>query len=55
MALILQAPSNEELSRILGAIPEWPFPKVDVTPLDNFKERLTQVRETLERLKAASK
>jgi len=54
-ALIVEAASNEELSRILSSIPEWPFLEVDVTPLDSFEERLAQVRETLERLKAASK
>jgi muconolactone D-isomerase len=55
MALILEAASNDELSRILSGIPEWPFLEVDVTPLESFEERLAQVRETLERLKAASK
>ena len=54
-ALIVEAASNEELSRILSGIPEWPFLEVDVTPLDSFEERLAQVRETLARLKAASK
>ena len=53
MVLIVEAASNEELSRLLSGIPEWPLLKVDVTPLDSFKERLSQVSETVERLKAA--
>ena len=53
MAVILEAASNEELSRILEGIPEWPLLTVDVTPLDSFQERLAHVRETLERFKAA--
>jgi muconolactone D-isomerase len=54
-ALIVEAASNEELSQVLGSIPEWPFLEVDVTPLDSFEERLAQVRESLKHLKAASK
>jgi len=54
-ALIVDAASNEELSQLLGSIPEWPLLKVDVTPLDSFKERLAQVRQDLERMKAALK
>ena len=55
MAFIMEATSNEELSRLLGTIPEWPLLKVDVTPLDSFEERLTDVRQDLERLKATLK
>jgi muconolactone delta-isomerase len=54
-AFILEAASNEELTRLLGSIPEWPLLKVDVTPLDSFEERLTEIRRDLDRLKAASK
>ena len=54
-AIIMEAASNEELSRLLSSIPEWPLLKVDVTPLDSFKERLSQVRESLERLKVVLK
>ena len=55
MALILEASSNEELSHLLMGIPEWPFLKVDVTPLESFGERLAQVRQSLKGLKAALK
>ena len=55
MALILEAASNEELSHLLMGIPEWPFLKVDVTPLESFAERLAQIRQSLEGLKAALK
>ena len=54
-AFIMEAASNEELSRLLMGIPEWPFLKVDVTPLESFGERLAQTREGLERLKATLK
>ena len=55
MVFILESASNEELSKLLGTIPEWPFLKVDVTPLESFGERLDQVRETLERIKETIK
>jgi len=54
-AVIMEAKSNEELTRLLGSIPEWPLLKVDVTPLDSFEERLAEVRQDLERLKATLK
>ncbi len=53
--LIVDAASDDELSRILGGILEWPLLKAGVTPLDSFEEWLRQVRESLERVKAASK
>jgi muconolactone delta-isomerase len=52
-ALIVEAASNEELSRLLMSIPEWPFLKVDVTPLESFGGRQAQHRQMLEGLKAA--
>jgi hypothetical protein len=55
MVLIVDAASDDELSRILGGIPEWPMLKVGVTPLDSFEEWLGQVCESVERVKAASK
>ena len=54
-AVIMEAASNQELSRLLSGIPEWPLLKVDVTPLDSFEERLTHVREQLKGFKSASK
>jgi len=55
MAFIAEAASNEELTQLLGSIPEWPLLKVNVTPLDSTKTRLAQVRQDLERLKATLK
>lgn len=55
MAFIADAASNEELTQLLGSIPEWSLLKVEVTPLDNTEKRLAQVRQDLERLKAAMK
>jgi len=54
-AFIVEAASNEELSRLLGSIPEWPLMKVDVTPLESYEQRLAIIRQELERLKAALK
>jgi len=54
-AFIVEAASNEELSRLLNRIPEWPLLKVDVTPLESSEKRLAQVRQELEHLKAALK
>ena len=51
MAFIMEAASNEELTKLLGGIPEWPLLKVDVTPLDSFEERLAQIRQDLEQMK----
>ena len=54
-AVIVEAASNEELTKLLGDIPEWPLLKVDVTPLDSFEERLTQIRQYLEQMKETLK
>ena len=51
-AFIVEAASNEELSRLLMSLPWWGFMKVDVTPLESFEERAAQVRQMVERLKA---
>ena len=53
-AVIMEAASNEELTRLLMSLPEWPLLKVDVTPLDSSEERLAQIRQDLEHFKAAS-
>jgi hypothetical protein len=55
MAFIAEAASNAELSEMLSGILEWPLMEVDVTPLESFKERLSQVRASVKRLKAARK
>ena len=53
-ALIVDAACNEELNGLLMSIPEWPWMKVDITPLDSTAERLAGVRKELEHLNAAS-
>lgn len=54
MAMIVEAVSNEELSQLLNDIPEWPLLKVEVTPLDSFKERLSEIRKFVKQFKVAS-
>jgi len=51
MAFIMEAASNEELTKLLEGIPEWPLLKVNVTPLDSFEERLAQIRQDIEQMK----
>jgi len=54
-AFIVEAASNEELSRLLMSLPLSPMMKVEVTPLQSFEDSAAQVRQNLERLKAALK
>lgn len=54
-AFIVEAASNEELSRRLMSLPWWGFMQVGVTRLESFEERATQVRQMVERLKATLK
>jgi muconolactone delta-isomerase len=51
VAFIMDVASNEELSRILQALPWWGWMKVDVTPLDSFEQRAAEVRQMLKHLK----
>jgi len=50
-ALIMEAASNEEVTKLLMSLPAWTQMKVDVTPLESFEERQARHRELLERLK----
>lgn len=54
-AAIFEAASNEELSHILDTIPEWPFMKVDVIPLESTESRLARLRQSIERMKSELK
>ena len=54
-AFIVEAVSNEELSRLLMSLPLWDSQKWDVTPLESFEERQADRRQLLERLKAAQR
>ena len=49
--LILEAASNEEVTKLLMSLPSWTQMKVDVTPLESFEERQARHRELLERFK----
>ena len=54
-AFIMETASNEELNRLLMSLPLWHLCKVEVTPLGSFEDQAAQVRQQLERLKAALK
>lgn len=41
-AVIMQASSNEELSRILQSLPFWSLMTFDITPLQSFADRAEQ-------------
>lgn len=51
---IIEAESNKELSRILQSLPFWGLMKVEVTPLEDFKDTAALARQNLEQLKAAA-
>jgi len=48
---IVEAESNEEVSRLLIRLPFWGLVKWEVKPLDNFEIRAQQERQAVERLK----
>jgi len=48
---IVEAASNDELTKLLMSLPMWTVMKVDITPLDSFEERQALHGELLERLK----
>lgn len=50
---LVEAESNEEVDRLLMSLPFWSMVKWTVTPLNSFRSRATQLREALERSKAA--
>jgi len=52
-AMILEAASNAEVSRILAEIPLWVGQETEVIPLESFEERQAMHRQLVERLKAA--
>jgi hypothetical protein len=54
-AFILDAASNAEVSRILMELPFWGVVKWDVTPLESFRERHTEERNSIERIKKSLK
>jgi hypothetical protein len=50
-AFIMEAESNAEVSRILMELPMWGIVTWKVTPLESFRERLTEERKAIDRLK----
>jgi muconolactone delta-isomerase len=49
---IVEAPSSEELSDLIQAMPGWIFMNIETTPLESTEHRITSIKERLERLKA---
>ena len=52
--VIVEADSNEELDRLLTSLPFWGLMKVDVSPMQTFKEAATRTRESLKQIKEAA-
>ena len=50
---IIEAESNEELSKLLMSLPFWGILKWDVTLLDSFETRNTEHRELAKKLKGS--
>jgi hypothetical protein len=50
--LIVDAPSNEDLSHMMERTPVWHLMKFRVRPLERFKDRLDTTRKINERLKS---
>ena len=54
-AFVMEAESNAEVSRILMELPFWGLVHWKVTPLESFRERLSEERKVIERLKKSLK
>ncbi len=52
---IVDAPSHDELSRLLESLPFWGIIKWQVTPLESFEHRIEGVQEAIKHLKAGAK
>ncbi len=48
---IVEAESNEEVSKLLIRLPFWGLVKWEVIPLDSFRNRAQMERQAVERLK----
>lgn len=51
--LIVEAASNEELHQLLMSLPMFAMLEIDVTPLTSVEDCCAQIRQNLERRKAA--
>ena len=54
-AIVLDADSNEEASRLLQSLPFWSLMKFNVTPLQAFEDRAKQEAAAADMLEAAVK
>jgi muconolactone delta-isomerase len=48
LAAIIEAPSNEELSRIIQSMAWWRLANIKVAPLESFENRLQSMRGQVE-------
>lgn len=53
ITMVVEAANNDELDRLLHDLPLWGFMKVEVTPLQTFRNRAEQEQKALPALKAA--
>jgi muconolactone delta-isomerase len=54
ITFILDAASHDELDQLLMSLPGWGLMKVDVIPLQSFKDRIAISRQMAERFKTAT-
>ncbi len=52
--VIVEVDSNEELDRLLTSLPFWGLMKIEVSPMQTFKEAVTRTRESLKQIKEAA-
>ncbi len=52
--VIVEVDSNEELDRLLTSLPLWGLMKIEVSPMQTFKEAVTRTRESLKQIKEAA-
>lgn len=50
---VMDAPSNEELDRLLRSVPFWGVFQWNVTPLESVRDRDKQERDAVQELKTA--
>ena len=55
ITLIVEAASNEALTKLLQSVPGWSTLQTSVTPLQDFSERAQQERQALEQFTTAAK
>jgi hypothetical protein len=53
--ILVDAASNDELSKLLHGLPFWGIVKTNVTPLESYEHRGALDRELVKKLKAMAK